>query len=231
MRRVPCSHSSTSALLLSPLIYRGSAPGYSARICQSSSVIRCILKVARGLPIPPNMRRPAQVASSNRGSLIQGAHYLLLDLLGVGHDPIAGLLFGGETVDAALVAFVIPDDDVPAGALLVGKGQHHRLFFFGVHHARPNMPASAEAASANPACLVRTDLRPELSEIPSMPRGPPGTKPAFPHCEYVKGHMRGVGNVAWGSGCQLPALRGVLRRDRPNGHGFGPQSRPPRHGA
>jgi hypothetical protein len=32
------------------------------------------------------------------------------------------------------VAFVIPDDNVPAGALLVGKGQHHRLFFFGVRH-------------------------------------------------------------------------------------------------
>jgi len=63
MRRVPCIHSSTSALLLSPLIYLGSAPGYSARICQSSSVIRCILKVTRGLPIPTTMRRPAQAAS------------------------------------------------------------------------------------------------------------------------------------------------------------------------
>src|ERR1700720_4610792 len=127
MRRVPCSHSSTSALLLRPLIYRASAPGYSARICQSSSAIRCILKVTRGLPMPPNMRRPAQAASPKSQALIgaalfKGAHYpsrrLLIDLFGVGHDPIHRLLFGGKTVDAALVAFVIPDDDVPAGALL-----------------------------------------------------------------------------------------------------------------
>jgi hypothetical protein len=30
---------------------------------------------------------------------------------------------------------VIPDDDVPAGASLVDKGQHHGLFLFGVRHA------------------------------------------------------------------------------------------------
>lgn len=47
---------------------------------------------------------------------------LLIDFLGVGHDPIHGFLLAGKTVDAALMAFVIPDDDVPAGALLVGKG-------------------------------------------------------------------------------------------------------------
>jgi hypothetical protein len=93
------------------------------------------------------------------------------------------------------------------------------------------MPASARAARPNPACLVRTDRRPELSEKPSMPRGPPGTKSALPHCEYVKVHMRGMGNVIRGSGCQLPALRGVLRGDRPDGHGFCTQSCPPRHGA
>jgi hypothetical protein len=89
------------------------------------------------------MRRPAQVASPKsqapiRAALFKGAHYpsrrLLIDLFGIGHDPIHGLLLGGEAVDAALMAFVIPDDDVPAGALLVGKGQHHRLFFFGFHH-------------------------------------------------------------------------------------------------
>src|SRR4029077_14957665 len=66
MRRVPCSHSSTSALLLSPLIYLGSTPGYSARICQSSSAIRCILKVTRGLAIPRNTRRQVLAASPNR---------------------------------------------------------------------------------------------------------------------------------------------------------------------
>jgi hypothetical protein len=140
-------------------MYRGSAPGYSARICQSSSAIRCILKVTRGLPIPPNMRSPAQAASPKSQALIgaalfKAAHDLLIDLFGVGHDPIHGLLFGGKTVYAALVAFVIPDDDVPAGALLVGKGQHDWLFFFGVRHGA-NMPASAKAASANPACLIR----------------------------------------------------------------------------
>src|SRR5580704_11209448 len=141
MRRVPCSHSSTSALLLSPLIYRGSAPGYSARICQSSSAIRCILKVTRGLAIPSTMRRPALAASPNRAGLIQtvsrpNSGTLLIDLSGVGDDPRQGLLLGGKAVDAAFVAFVIPDDDMPAGARLVGKGQHHRLFLFGVSHVR-----------------------------------------------------------------------------------------------
>jgi hypothetical protein len=77
MRRVPCSHSSTSALLLRPFI----------------------------------------------------------DLACVGDHPIEGLLLGGKTVDAAFVAFVIPKDDMPAGALFVGKGQHHGFFFFGVRHA------------------------------------------------------------------------------------------------
>jgi hypothetical protein len=95
------------------------------------------------------MRSPAQAASPKSQALIgaalfKGAHYpsgrLLIDLFGVGHDPIDGLLFGGKTVDAALVAFVIPDDDVPTGALLVGKGQHHRLFFFGFHHAAEYAP-------------------------------------------------------------------------------------------
>src|SRR6185369_11383803 len=63
MRRVPVSHSSTSALLLSPLMYLGSAPGYSATICQSSSAMRCILKVTRGLLMPANMRALAGLAS------------------------------------------------------------------------------------------------------------------------------------------------------------------------
>jgi hypothetical protein len=85
------------------------------------------------------MRSPAQAASPKSQALIgaalcKPAHDLLIDLFGVGHDPIHGLLFGGKTVDAALVAFVIPDDDVPAGAFLVGKGQHDWLFFFGVRH-------------------------------------------------------------------------------------------------
>jgi hypothetical protein len=91
------------------------------------------------------MRRPAQAASPKSQALIEAAlckltHDLLIDLLGVGHDPIHGLLLGGKAVDAALVAFVIPDDDVPAGTLFVGKGQHHRLFFFGFHHAGEYAP-------------------------------------------------------------------------------------------
>src|ERR1700722_4677417 len=143
MRRVPCSHSSTSALLLSPLIYRGSAPGYSARICQSSSAIRCILKVTRGFAIASTMRRPAQAASPKSQALIGAALFnlvqlsavrLLIDRPGVGDDPTQGLLFRSKAVDAAFVAFVVPDDDVPPGARFVGKGEHHGLFFFGVGH-------------------------------------------------------------------------------------------------
>jgi hypothetical protein len=64
MRRVPASHSSTSALVLSPLMYLVSVPGHSATICQSPSVIRSILKVTRGdLPMPLNMRPSGWVAS------------------------------------------------------------------------------------------------------------------------------------------------------------------------
>ena len=59
---------------------------------------------------------------------------LLIDLSRISDDPIHGLLLGGEAVDAALVAFVIADDNVPAGAVFVGKGQHYRPFFFGVRH-------------------------------------------------------------------------------------------------
>src|SRR5580704_295423 len=196
MRRVPCSHSSTSALLLSPLIYRGSAPGYSARICQSSSAIRCILKVTRGLAIPANMRRPAQVASSKSQALIgaalfEGAHYpsrrLPIDLIGVGHDPIQGLSFAGEAVDAALVACVIPDDDVPAGALLVGKGQHDGLFLFGVGHRAEYAPFSP---AGKPLSLPYSAGRAKSGII----RLAAGTKPPLPHCGYVKVHM-GMGNV------------------------------------
>ena len=65
---------------------------------------------------------------------------LLIDLPGIGDDPLQGLLLGGKTVDAALVAFVIADDDVPAGARFVGKGQHHGLFFFGLGHAAEYAP-------------------------------------------------------------------------------------------
>ena len=91
------------------------------------------------------MRRPPQVASPKSQALIGAAlfeltRYLLIDLFGVSDDPLHGLLFGGKTVDAALVTFMIPNDDVPAGALLVGKGQHHGLFFFGFRHGAEYAP-------------------------------------------------------------------------------------------
>ena len=47
------SQSSTSALLVIPLMMRSSSPGYSAMICQSSSAMRFILKFTRGFFIPP----------------------------------------------------------------------------------------------------------------------------------------------------------------------------------
>src|SRR5580700_6657517 len=52
----------------------------------------------------------------------------------------------------------------------------------------PTMPASAEAASPNPACFIRTDPWSELRENFANPPRPPGTKAPFPHCEYVKVH-------------------------------------------
>ena len=62
------------------------------------------------------------------------SHALLINLLGVGNDPIQGLVFGREAIDTALVARVISDDDVPTGSPLVLEGQHDR-FFFGRCHA------------------------------------------------------------------------------------------------
>lgn len=54
---------------------------------------------------------------------------LLVNLLGVGNDPVQGLFFGSEAFDAALVARVISDNDVPTGPPIVLEGQHDRLFF------------------------------------------------------------------------------------------------------
>src|SRR5580700_9666170 len=229
MRRVPCSHSSTSALLLSPLIYLGSAPGYSARICQSSSVIRCILKVTRGLPIPPNMPPPAQAASPKSQGLIGAALFklthhrsrrLLIDLPGVGDNPIQGLLLGGKTIDAALVALVIADDDVPAGALFVGKGQHHGLFFFGVRHGadyarfgQGRKPKSGLLYSNWP--VVRTARKFCRSAKAAW------NKDAFSALRICQS-TQWVGNVTRGSGRQLPVVRGLLCRDCTNRHGFSP---------
>jgi hypothetical protein len=64
-----------------------------------------------------------------------GAIGLFIDLIGIRYYPIQGLFFRGEAVDAALVAFVVADDHVPAGALFVGEGQHDRLFLLRVHFA------------------------------------------------------------------------------------------------
>ena len=74
MRRVPCIHSSTSALLVSPLMYRISAPGQWASICQSPSAMRLGLKIMRirgDFPMRPNMCCSAKPASLNRVCLIQ----------------------------------------------------------------------------------------------------------------------------------------------------------------
>jgi hypothetical protein len=101
---------------------------------------------------------------------------LRIDLPGVGNNPLHSLLLAGKTIDAAFVAFVIPDDDVPAAASLVGKGQHHGSFFFGAGH-RPNMPRPPGAARANPA--VRTDPCPTRGNILTIPPGLPGTKHGF----------------------------------------------------
>jgi hypothetical protein len=93
------------------------------------------------------------------------------------------------------------------------------------------MPASAKVASPNPACLIGTDPRPEPSENLPIPPRSPGTKVAYTALRICKSTHGDLGNVAWGSGCELPALCVVLRRNRADGHGFRPQGRPPRHGA
>src|SRR6516225_3430619 len=52
----------------------------------------------------------------------------LVDFPGIGNDPIQGLLFAREAIDATLVTVMITDEDVPARSLLVGEGQHDRDF-------------------------------------------------------------------------------------------------------
>lgn len=107
---------------------------------------------------------------------------LLIDLLGVGDDPLHGLLLGGEAVDAALVAFVVADDNVPAAALLVGKGQHHGRFFSGVRHG-------AEYASSGPPGKPPSLPHPNLRhENRTEPAADLEQNPALPHWDYVKVH-------------------------------------------
>ena len=68
---------------------------------------------------------------------------LLINLLGVGNDPIQSLSFGSEAVDTALVARVISYDNVPTRSFLVLEGQHYR-FFFGVCHLSTMHPACSD---------------------------------------------------------------------------------------
>src|SRR3981189_2876802 len=80
MRRSPFIQSSTSALLVKPVISRGAAPGYSATIFQSSSEFRTVLKItfvfamrcyAGYLPErEPALRR----ASARHGHLLAASH-------------------------------------------------------------------------------------------------------------------------------------------------------------
>jgi hypothetical protein len=130
---------------------------------------------------------------------------LPIDLPRIGDNPIHGLLFGGKAVDPAFVAFVIPDDDVPAGACLVGKGHHHGLLFFGVRHGadyarsgrgrkgKSGLPYRAPAGRYFNYSAKTARNKTHLCRIANMSK-----------------YTRDVGNVSWGSGCQLSAVRGLL---------------------
>ncbi|MFZ0765354.1 hypothetical protein [Bradyrhizobium sp.] len=63
--RVPFIHSSTSALFARPLMYRISAPGQCASICQSRSAIRFGIKMTRGdlLTLPSVWPRTESIPS------------------------------------------------------------------------------------------------------------------------------------------------------------------------
>ena len=54
------------------------------------------------------------------------AQKLLIELRGVGGDPIHRFISGGKAIDPALVALMIPDDHMPAGSRLVREGLHDR---------------------------------------------------------------------------------------------------------
>lgn len=60
-----------------------------------------------------------------------GSLRLFIDLLGVGNNPIQGLIFSREAVDPPLVRCVMSYRHVPTRSVLVLEGQHHGLYFHG----------------------------------------------------------------------------------------------------
>src|ERR1700683_3362443 len=76
----------------------------------------------------------------------------------------------------------------------------------------PTMPASAEAARANPCCLVGLNGYPDQAKKIADPQKPHGTKVPFPHCEYVKVHT-GYGECRL---AKLPPLTGCMRPIAPS---------------
>src|SRR5438132_13827694 len=85
------------------------------------------------------------------------SHALLINLLGVGNDPIQSLSFGSEAVDTPLVARVISYDNVPTRSFLVLEGQHHR-FFFRVCHLSTMHPACSDSSLAYTCLIHRSPL-------------------------------------------------------------------------
>lgn len=114
---------------------------------------------------------------------------LLVDLLGVGDDPLHGLLLGGKTVDAALMAGVVADDNVPAAARLVGKGQHHGRFFSGLRHGAEICLVGPAWQAFEPASSQTRGTKMGLS------RPPAGTKAAVGALRICQSTQWDVGNV------------------------------------
>ena len=88
----------------------------------------------------------------------------LVDFPGIGNDPIQGLLFAREAIDATLVTVMITDEDVPARSLLVRERQHYGLFSRFRHGA--NMRRNRIARQSWRAGRRRqTPVRPAQADI------------------------------------------------------------------
>src|SRR3954447_16894372 len=89
----------------------------------SSPVVRCATtKSSR----PPTITASRWCLPGRGTSAIECES--LINLGRIGDDPFHGLALAREPIDAPLVPFVVPDDDVPACPVLVRERHHDRRF-------------------------------------------------------------------------------------------------------
>jgi hypothetical protein len=87
-----------------------------------------------------------------------GPSWILVDLRGVVSYPIDRLIFGSKALNPALVALVIPDDHMPLGSPLSGKGS--MTGFSSESTMRAICAPGRQVSSGVMGCLVQTDPLP-----------------------------------------------------------------------